>query len=72
MIRFYEHRWFIEECNKVRTTEGTDIEIARSESMDNIEQPVIISVFYCYKDRATEAYSQTTLKSQPRRTRKKP
>ena len=56
MIRFYEHRWFIEECHKVRTTEGADIEIARSESMDNIEQPVIISVFYCYKNSGTQLY----------------
>lgn len=45
IIRYYEHRWLVEEYHKAWKTDGTDIENARLQSKDNIERLVTISAF---------------------------
>ncbi len=45
IIRYYEHRWLVEEYHKVWKSDGTDIESLRLQSKENMERLVTISVF---------------------------
>lgn len=45
IIRYYEHRWLVEDYHKAWKTDGTDIENARLQSKENLERLVTISAF---------------------------
>ena len=45
IIRYYEHRWLVEEYHKVWKSDGTDIESLRLQSQANMERLVTINGF---------------------------
>jgi hypothetical protein len=45
IIRYYEHRWLVEDYHKAWKTDGTDIENARLQSKENLERLVTVSAF---------------------------
>jgi hypothetical protein len=45
IIRYYEHRWLVEEYHKVWKSDGTDIESLRLQSKENMERLVTINGF---------------------------
>lgn len=45
IVKYYEHRWLVEEYHKVWKSDGTDIESLRMQTKENIERLVTISGF---------------------------